>query len=111
MRHACGSWSLVHGEVAREDGTAVVGGPDHPLFLLNCDPEEVLGRDIRKSGGMRSFLHAYQQVGVPTSLHQPHVTPGDDEDVTWYARCRETFLCSANDHWTRRARPPWRTGP
>jgi hypothetical protein len=60
---------LMPGERAGEGGTAVLNGPDHPLFLFNCDPEDVWDRGgLRKSSGMKSFLHAYQQLGVMRSF-------------------------------------------
>jgi len=77
-------------EVAGEGGTAVVCGPDHPLFLLNCpDPEEEEEEEepLRRGeveahrGSIRSFLHAYQQLGVhipltlPSPLRHERVTP------------------------------------
>jgi len=76
---SCGAVMLMPGERLGEAGTVVLSGPDHPLFLFNCDPEDVWHRDLRTSGAMKSFLHAYQQLGVllpdhtPTRLERVHV--------------------------------------
>lgn len=70
---------MMPGERLGEAGTVVLSGPDHPLFLFNCDPEDVWHRDLRTSGAMKSFLHAYQQLGV---LLPDHTRPrGSREHV------------------------------
>lgn len=64
-------WEVPHSD---GDGTVVVGGYDHPLFLFNCDPEDVWttadarSRLRRSSGAMHAFLLAYQQLGVHLPL-------------------------------------------
>ncbi len=77
---SCGAVMLMPGERLGEAGTVVLSGPDHPLFLFNCDPEDVWHRDLRTSGAMKSFLHAYQQLGV---LLPDHTRPRGSREYTY----------------------------
>jgi len=41
---------------------------DHPLFLFNCEPEDVWKNNLRSSGAMKHFLVHYQHLGVPKAI-------------------------------------------